>query len=287
MRLKMTILSLALLFGSTVYAQPDPGESPMWANQSFSVDYEGGPLDDFVGRLEQQLPGLNLIVHTQAKDIAVQPLSLKNVNAMVAISALQELLEPRIEVFEVKGPSSESKVMILRPRQVPLRTTAFHLGEQPNGGAAKTLEVIEFSITSLPDADKRTKPKVKLHEPSGILLVTADKEQLSLIGKVIGMLGGTGSSGGGEALFNGGPYPGYGAPSGDGGGYGRAAGSSYGGGYGGSYGAAAGSGYGGGYGGGATGSRPNRRARASRDRNTDGHETKSQDSTEDDPFAEE
>ena len=58
------------------------------------MDFAGGKLDDFVDRLEKQLPGLNLIVHTQAKDIEVQPLSLRNVNAMVTISALEELLEP-------------------------------------------------------------------------------------------------------------------------------------------------------------------------------------------------
>lgn len=243
MRLPMMILILALSLGAAVCAQPGADARPESADPTFSLDYPGGKLDSFVAQLEKQVPGLNLIVHSQAKGIEVQPLSLKNVNVTVAISAIQELLEPRIEVFEIKGPPGKSKVRILRPRQIPVRTTAFHLGpDQQNGGATKALDVIEFSITSLPNADRRTKPKVKLHEPSGILLVTADDEQLSLIGKVIGMLGGSGLSGGGKDLFGGGghvPPPEHG---GYGGGYGGYGGGGYGGGGG-------GGGYGGGYGG--------------------------------------
>lgn len=171
--------------------QPGGSAAPAWATKQFNFEFTGGTLGEYVAALRLQTPELNVVVAEDVQDLRVQPLTLHNVVAPAALSTIDELLEPQIEIAPVAGPvEATTPIILVRRKGSPLQTAAFSVAFAKAEGAPNVMEAIEFAVEALPNHEQRPAPKLRLHDATGIMIVTADQEQLRLIAQVVELLGG-------------------------------------------------------------------------------------------------
>ena len=168
-------------------------QAPEWGKQKISVDFAGGTIETFVETLREQVPDMNVVVAEEVKDLPVQPLRLNNVVIPAVLETLEELLRPQIDIGPVGGgrDADQTPVLLIRRDTSRRQTAAFGTKRMPKENVGNELmQSIEFAIESLPNADHRVPPNVRVHGGSGIVIVTADQDQLRLISQVIVLLGG-------------------------------------------------------------------------------------------------
>ena len=182
------VLAAAACLSSSALAQ----NAPEWSHKKFSLEFPGGRLDEFIEHLQAQTPELNVVVAEDVQSVHVQSFRLQNVTVVDVLDTLDELLEPQIEIGPVSGRlESTTPIILIAGNPARQRTAAFSTRSIiVKDGAPTVLEAIEFAIESLPDNDRRPSPKVRTHEATGIMIVTADEEQLRIISQVVELLGG-------------------------------------------------------------------------------------------------
>ena len=96
-----TYLTLVYPAGAQSQAvQPKDGQG--WV----SIDFPGGSLADYVDLLHKSCPELNVVVNSDAADLAIQPIELRNVRPESTIAILERLYPQQLDVSGLGGEFS-------------------------------------------------------------------------------------------------------------------------------------------------------------------------------------
>ncbi|MCA9030968.1 MAG: hypothetical protein KDA66_09180, partial [Planctomycetaceae bacterium] len=127
-------------------AEAQLGSSTQWATREFDLEFPGGPLESLIEQIHEQVPELNVIVEEEARNIEVQSLKFHNIVVASVLEAIEELLEPAIDVGPSNGPiEATPPVILIRVKRGQMRTAAFatkNISEDKNGDTLR--ELIEF-----------------------------------------------------------------------------------------------------------------------------------------------
>ena len=186
------------------------GESPFGQTETFSVDFAGGSIAEFLNAVERARGGkaVNVVV-TESDGIVVDPLKLTNVNVESAMEALQYAARTAggqpVGVGDFGGKEGE-KVYALRsmagPRALgsPSRSDTSVLSlngvtkpEWAKGGpeglpVETVLTAVETAIT-MAGREGQNPPTMRFHRESGLLILKGTPEQLSTAVQVVESLG--------------------------------------------------------------------------------------------------
>lgn len=181
-------------------------ESPFGSGETFSVDFAGGSIAEFLNAVERARGGkaVNVVV-TESDGIVVDPLKLTNVNVESAMEALQYAARTAggqpVGVGDFGGKEGE-KVYALRsmagPRALgsPSRSDTSVLSlngvtkpEWAKGGpeglpVETVLTAVETAI-SMAGREGQNPPTMRFHRESGLLILKGTPEQLSTASLVV------------------------------------------------------------------------------------------------------
>jgi hypothetical protein len=181
-------------------------ESPFGSGETFSVDFDGGTIAEFLKAVEVARGGkaVNVLV-TDAGGILVDPLKLTNVSVESAMEALQYAARTvrgqPVSVGDFGGGDGE-KVYALRTQGAPrgagglprsdtmvLSLNGVTKPAWANGGpdglpVETVLTAVETAIM-MAGQDEQNPPTMRFHRESGLLIVKGTPEQLSTAGQVV------------------------------------------------------------------------------------------------------
>jgi hypothetical protein len=220
-RLPSILFVLALAPASAALAQQQPAKkSPLPAEEpgeTLWLDFKGGSLADYAAAVKEAAGGdLNIVVDSNAQQAEMPPVSLKSVTVATALKLAQstvlgEDIRAGVEVIREGGKSGGrdgKEVYVLRvfvkPRKgstqldmpaapppqkrlqvFPLKRLLQDSGQEATTEAtASILQAIDTALT-LDDPDSKDRPIVKFHTESGLMMVRATDEQISVVSQVL------------------------------------------------------------------------------------------------------
>jgi hypothetical protein len=167
--------------------------------RTFSIDFPGGTLGDFIGALSKiEGVSISIISTGDQSDFAIKlpPFALRNTNAIVAVQVLARLLEPRGIDLNPMMSDQNSGVAVLSRREsklAPTRTapSQFESFQLAPYLADQSIEDIVGAIHAGWELDPQHDAKalqLKFHPQTSILLVSGPREGLDLTMKIISQL---------------------------------------------------------------------------------------------------
>jgi hypothetical protein len=165
-----------------------------YANETkISISFAGGKVEDFVKQLKAEAPELNVLVRSDAKNVELPQLSLKNISAGSAISSLTHLSLDALMV----DLSQEEDYFIVGPNFNPLEETnkvtvlnvsmiVLPAGKPSPENQKTLLGAIENGLEML--SDSATNIKLSLHAETGLLFVRGKTEETALISMIVNEL---------------------------------------------------------------------------------------------------
>lgn len=185
-------------------AEAEPQET-LW------LEFKGGTLADYAAAVKNAAGGdLNVVVDGQAESVEMPPVTLKNVTVGTAFKLIQSSVVgdvARAAVETIREGRGGKDVYVLRvfpvpgkkihaslpqaPNQEPKRLQVFPLkrllqdsGQEATAEATgAVLKAIDVAL-GLDDPDAKEKPVVKYHAESGLMMVRATEEQLSVVSQI-------------------------------------------------------------------------------------------------------
>jgi len=201
------VLSALLIAGSRVFAQdaaptPQPPVQTTDATftRTFSVEFAGGSVQDYLGAIRAAFPGANVVGSDGLDQFSLPPISLRDVTIAGALQPLEQVASngdsgTGIKVWFANGVASvavyESGDAIFvedeGPHEPEIVTRIWNVTSLTTGGGMTIADItgaIETAVSIASDA----KPEIRIHEPTGTLVVKGLDTQLDIIDEVIGKL---------------------------------------------------------------------------------------------------
>ncbi len=187
------ILLIAATYLTLVYpavaqsqaVQPKDGQG--WV----SIDFPGGSLADYVDLLHKSCPELNVVVNSDAADLAIQPIELRNVRPESTIAILERLYPQQLDVSGLGGEFSVVVIGCVDSDSAGFRTEIVSIRgllEGPHGIPLDQIMAVIESALSLDAAGADMKPIIRVHKETGMLMLKASERDLDTVAAVIEQL---------------------------------------------------------------------------------------------------
>jgi hypothetical protein len=177
--------------GATAVAHPPGPQRP----PVFNISFPGGTLEEFVAYVEKRFdasvrdtPKPNLIVPADAKSVRMPKLELRSVDMTTLISATTMLLQPEHlwqQVATGSGYKPDSSTWVLVSRADVRKTQAYYIGH-----LLKKFKVgdITTALETVWQMGSTAKTELKYHEDTQMLIIRADKNQITMAEDVLTQL---------------------------------------------------------------------------------------------------
>lgn len=167
------------------------------------VDFPGGTIGEYVQRIHRQVPDANIIVQTEALELPMHPVRLRQVDIKLALGLLNQIrmqtdqgevrVDYGVEHSDVGSPVHQvvARVVSRGPRQhvSDNETTVLTVAEILDSGltADDLLAALEVGLSLY--GEQYEPLQIRFHEPTGIVVARGHSEQVSMLHELIASIG--------------------------------------------------------------------------------------------------
>lgn len=177
------------------------------AQVKISVDFAGGTIGEYVDAVKKEADSLNLIVTESAKELKLPKIALKNVPVNIAVKCIEQCFDPNKTIVRVGGEVQGVQFIqaeIVSTNQVEVLNVRHLISDNKNEKEKENfLAAVETGLQMQSETTQNL--KIKFHEETGLLFLSGDRSEISLVQKIVselspkypggmtgGMMGGSG-----------------------------------------------------------------------------------------------
>ena len=187
-------IGAGLLAGSAPMARGQSGTDCLQASPYFDLTFPGGTVADYVRAIRDVYPCANVLIASGARVFPVPAVSLRQVTVGAALGLIDgqarldsgELVQLGVDDVTIPGrPDGAYRLGMWKQNESPVETSVWGLAPVIGQGldAEAILGAVKEALSTFSQGST-----MRFHEPTGLLIVRGAKEQLELVGRVLGEL---------------------------------------------------------------------------------------------------
>lgn len=160
------------------------------AQVKISVDFAGGTIGEYVDAVKKEADSLNLIVTESAKELKLPKIALKNVPVNIAVKCIEQCFDPNKTIVRVGGEVQGVQFIqaeIVSTNQVEVLNVRHLISDNKNEKEKENfLAAVETGLQMQSETTKNL--KIKFHEETGLLFLSGDRSEISLVQRIVSEL---------------------------------------------------------------------------------------------------